>query len=62
MHFQIYCHEDSRCSMKVVGKAEVRQFDSILSAIDAAREMSVYEESPLTVYSTVGTVILETMV
>ena len=48
--------------MKVVGEAIVRHFDSILSAIDAAREMSELGESPLTVYSTVGTVILETMV
>lgn len=48
--------------MKVVGESHIRQFDSILSAIDAARDMSVSGESPLTVYSTIGTVILETMV
>jgi hypothetical protein len=48
--------------MKVVGQAEVRHFDSILAAIDVAREISECGESPLTVYSTIGTVILETMV
>lgn len=62
MHFQIYCHEDCRCSLKAVGQADVRQFDSILAAIDAARELSDFGESLLTVYSTIGTVILETVV
>ncbi|HSI11647.1 MAG TPA: hypothetical protein VK961_06365 [Chthoniobacter sp.] len=48
--------------MKAVGQADVRQFDSILAAIDAARELSDFGESLLTVYSTIGTVILETVV
>lgn len=62
MHFQIYCHEDCKCSLKVVGKPDLHEFESILAAIDAARELSEAGESPLTVYSTIGTVIFETMV
>lgn len=41
---------------------EVREFDSILSAIEAARELSKDGECPLTVYSTIGAVIFETLV
>ncbi|WP_237705529.1 hypothetical protein [Chthoniobacter flavus] len=48
--------------MKIVGDAAVREFDSILAALEAARELSETGESPLTVYSTTGTVIFETMV
>jgi hypothetical protein len=48
--------------LKVVGKPELHEFESILSAIDAARELSETGESPLTVYSTIGTVIFEAMV
>jgi hypothetical protein len=62
VHFQIYCHEDSKCSLKVVGQSDVREFDSILTAVAAAREMSETGESLLTVYSTLGTVIFETLV
>ena len=62
VHFQIYCHEDSRCSLKVVGEDGVREFDDVLTAIDAARGLSTTGKSPLTVYSTLGTVIVETLV
>jgi hypothetical protein len=48
--------------MKLIGQVEVREFDSILAAIEAARELSETGECPLTVYSTIGTVIFETLV
>jgi len=62
VHFQIYCHEDSKCSLKIAGQADVRRFENVLEAIDAARYLSDIGKSQLTVYSTVGTIIFETLV
>ena len=60
--FQVYCHADSSCALKVVGQERVQDFDDILTAIDAAREMSGTGESPLTVYDPLGVVVFETHV
>ena len=62
MHFQVYCHEDSKCSLKVIGEEGVQEFDDVLKAVEAARELSDMGESPLTVYGTSGTVIIEMLV
>jgi len=46
----------------VLGEETVRQFEDVLKAIEAARELSDTGNSPLTVYSTLGAVIFETLV
>ncbi|MDR3402172.1 MAG: hypothetical protein P4L99_06700 [Chthoniobacter sp.] len=62
MLFQVYCHEDSKCSLKVVGQEKVQHFNNVMEAVEAARELSDTGDSPLTVYSTSGTVIFELLV
>jgi len=48
--------------LKVMGQEKVQYFDDVLAAVEAARELSDTGESPLTVYSTLGTVIFELLV
>lgn len=62
VHFQIYCHEDCKCSLKVVGERELRECDSILAAIEEAQKLSETGQCAVTVYSTFGTEIFETTV
>lgn len=60
MHFKIFYHEDLKCTLKVDGEEGVREFNGVQEAVQAAQELSDSEESPLTVYDTMGTVIVET--
>jgi len=60
--FLIYCHEDSTCSLKIDDEMEVQEFNDVLDAITAARELSGAGKSPLTIYSTLGTVIFEALI
>jgi hypothetical protein len=41
---------------------EVQEFNDVLDAITAARELSGAGKSPLTIYSTLGTVIFEALI
>lgn len=62
MIFQVYCHEDSKVSLNVVGQESVLEFDDLLEAIQAARQMSTTGDSQLMVYDPLGVVIFETLI
>lgn len=62
MYFQLYCREDSKCYLNVVGQHSVQEYEDVLKALEAARELSDNGETPVTVYSTTGTVIMEAVV
>lgn len=63
MYFQVYCREDSKCYLNVVGERSVQECEDVLKALQAARERSEHNgTTPVTVYSTTGSVILEAVV
>lgn len=62
MYFQLYCREDSKCYLNVVGEHSVQEFEDILKALEAARELSETGETPVTVYNTTGGVVMEAVV
>ena len=62
MYFQVYCREDSKCYLNVVGQHSVRVFEDVLGALQAARELSENGETPVTVYNTTGAVVMEAVV
>ena len=62
MYFQLYCREDSKCYLNVVGQRSVQEFEDVLRALQAARELSANGETPVTVYSTTGAVVMEAVV
>jgi hypothetical protein len=63
MYFQVYCREDSKCYLNVVGERSVQECEDVLKALQAARERSIRKgKTPVTVYSTTGSVIMEAVV
>ena len=62
MYFQLYCREDSKCYLNVVGEHAVQEFEDVLKALEAARELSETGETPVTVYNTTGAVVMEAVV
>ncbi|MEP6672489.1 MAG: hypothetical protein ABJF10_25220 [Chthoniobacter sp.] len=46
----------------MIGEEGVREYEDVLKAVEAARDLSDTGDSPLTVYSTSGTVIFELLV
>ena len=60
--FRIYLQHDGTCLLNIDGGADTRNFDDVLEAITAAREMSGTGKSPLTIYSTLGVVVFDSLV
>jgi hypothetical protein len=58
--FQVYCHDDGTCSLKVLGQQGVRRYHDVPQAIEAARQFWTDREPLVTVYSSDGMVISET--
>jgi len=62
VQFQVYTHEDLKCSVKVVGRDDVQEFRNFAEAMRAVLRLNGSEKSHLTVYSVMGTVIFEALV
>ena len=62
MYFQLYCHDDSKCYLNVIGERSVQEFENVIKALKAARELSETGASSVTVYGTTGAVIMEAVV
>jgi hypothetical protein len=61
--FQIYCHADSRCSLKIDREEQVLEFEEVSQAIRAVVELKRAEgEAMLTVYSALGKVVFQAVV
>lgn len=63
MYFQLYCREDSKCYLNIVGEHTVQEFEDVLKALQAAREKSNNRSrTPVTIYGSTGSVITEAIV
>lgn len=63
MYFQVYCREDAKCYLNIIGERAVQEYEDVLKALQAAREQSGRGgTTPVTVYSTTGSVIMEAVV
>ncbi len=61
--FLIYCHEDAKCTLKTVDNEEIRKFDDVSEAMRAIVELKKARTKVMvTVYSTMGSVIFQTVV
>lgn len=58
--FQLYCHEDSRCTLKIVGHENCHEFETVMEAMCAVVKLADGEKPSLTVFSPLGSVIFET--
>jgi hypothetical protein len=62
-NYQIYCHEDARCSLKVAGQEKLQRFEDVSQAIHAAIHLKHDEsESLLTVYNALGSLVFQILV
>ena len=62
--FQIYCHQDSKCTLKIDRQEPILEFEDVSQAIrTVVVELNRAKgESRLTIYSTLGNVILQAAV
>jgi hypothetical protein len=57
--FQIFCHENCRCTLKVEDQDNVHEFESVAEAIRAVLQLAGPDKSRLRVYSTLGAKVFE---
>ena len=62
MYFQVYCSEDSKCFLNVVGQHSVRECEDVIKALETAREIGDEGNNCVTIYGTTGSVIMEATV
>ena len=57
--FQLFCHDNSRCTLKIGEEGGAREFDTVTDAMRAALQLARGDKSMLKVYSTLGSVVFE---
>lgn len=61
--FQIYCHQDAKCTLKIDRQEPILEFEDVSEAIRTVVELNRAKgESQLIIYSTLGSVILQAAV
>ncbi len=61
--FKIYCHQDSKCTLKIDRQEPVLDFDDVSQALRAVVEMNQAKgEATLTVYSPLGHIVFQAVV
>jgi hypothetical protein len=58
--FQLFCHADSRCTLKVIGQTNSLEFENVVEAMCAVLKMAGGDKPNLTVFGPWGAVLFET--
>jgi hypothetical protein len=58
--FQLFCHADSKCTLKVIGHVNSHEYENVVEAMCAVLKLANGDKPILTVFSPLGAVIFET--
>jgi len=58
--FEMFCHENSKCTVKAAGQDDVQEFETVAKAMRTVLERAGSNKLMLKVYSVLGVVIYET--
>jgi len=60
--YELFCHENTKCTLAVAGHEELNEFESVTEAMRAVLERAGPQKSLLKVYNAIGEVVYQTFI